>query len=63
MANGNILDNFDEANIAAIRKKWDEQKSNGTIKRRVYTMVQSNSPCDVEITDESRRLCAEALLK
>ena len=57
------FDNFDEANIANIRKKWAEEKKNGTIKRQVYTLIQSNAPCDVEITEESRRLCAEALLK
>jgi predicted transcriptional regulator len=63
MTNDKVFDNFDEANIADIRKKWDEEKKNGTIKRQVYTMVQSNAPCEVEITEESRRLCAEALLK
>jgi hypothetical protein len=63
MANGNRFDNFDEANIADVRKRWDEEEKNGPIKRQVYTMVQSNAPCEVKITEESRRLCAEALLK
>jgi hypothetical protein len=63
MVNDKRLDNFDEANIADIRKKWGEKKKNGTIRRQVYTMVQSNAPCEVEITEESRRLCTEALLR
>ena len=62
MANVNGLDNFDEANIADIRKAWAEEEKNGTIQHKVYTMVQANAPCEVVITEESRRLCAEALL-
>ena len=54
------LDNFDEANIAAIREKWEKEDS---VKQEVYTLVEKNMACDVEITAESRRLCAEALLK
>jgi hypothetical protein len=54
------LNNFDEANIAAIKEKWVKE---GSVKHEVCTMVETNMPCDVEITEESMRLCAEALLK
>jgi len=58
------MDNYDEANIADIEKAWEKEKSKSKAKKRkVYTMIQSNAPCKVEITEESRRLCAKALLK
>ena len=60
MLTDNELDNYDEENIAAIRERWAGEDS---IERKVCTLVQSNKKCDVDITKESRRLCAEALLK
>ena len=53
------FNNYDEANIAAIKEKWAKE---GSIKRKVFTMVQSNTSCEVNITDEGMQLCAEALL-
>jgi hypothetical protein len=53
------LNNYDEANIAAIREKWANEDS---VKDEVYTMVETNTACDVEITEESMRLCAKALI-
>ena len=53
------LDNFDEASIDAIRKMWASEDS---VKDEVYTMVESNTACDVEITEESMWLCAKALI-
>jgi len=54
------LNNYDEANIAALREKWAKENS---VKHEVCTLVETNMACDVEITKESMRLCAEALLK
>jgi len=52
--------NYDKTNIAAIREKWAKA---GSVEHKVRTLVQSNTSCEVEITKEGRRLCAEALLK
>jgi hypothetical protein len=54
------LNNYDEANIEAIREKWAKE---GSVKHEVYTLVETNMACDVEITKESMRLCAEDQLK
>jgi hypothetical protein len=54
---------FDEANIANIRKLRAEKRANGPVSRKVFTMVQKNTSCEIEITKESRRACAEALLR
>jgi hypothetical protein len=54
------LDNFDEVNIAAVKEKWAKENS---VKHEICTLIETNMACDVEITEESMRLCAEALLK
>jgi hypothetical protein len=55
---------YDEANISAIRNAWATERKNPTVTtNKAYTMVQANAPCEVEITLESRKACAEALLR
>ena len=60
-----IVYSYDEENIREIREEWAKEESSGTIriKQKMYTMVQSNAGCEVNVTDESMRLCVEALLK
>jgi len=58
------MSNYDEANIVDVRNAWDEERKNPSIvSRQVYTMVQANAACEVEITQESRKACVEALLR
>ena len=54
--------NYDAANIAGIRNAWKARKASGAMPSQAYTLVQTNAPCEVEITEESRKACAEALL-
>lgn len=55
--------NYDAANISDIRKAWETERSNGTISHQAYTMVQANAPYNVEITEESRKACVDALMR
>lgn len=55
--------NFDEQNIAEIRAIIEKERTDGPVIDRAFTMLQINSPCGVEITEASRKICAEALLK
>ena len=57
------LDNFDEANIADIKRAWAEEESTNSVLCNAYTMVQTNSSCDVKITNESIKAWAKALLR
>jgi hypothetical protein len=55
---------YDDANIADVRNAWEmERKTPGAISHQAYTMVQANAACEVEVTQESRRACVEALLR
>jgi hypothetical protein len=55
--------NYGEANIEDIRRAWDNDLTSGSRFREVYTMVQANNPCEVEITEESMATCAKVLLR
>jgi len=55
----NEMENYDEANIAAIREEWAKEDS---IESTTYTMVQSNTLCKVDVTAEGMLACAEALI-
>jgi hypothetical protein len=58
------MDDYDDANITAIRNAWDAEKKNPSASpRQAYTMVQANAACKVEVTRESRKACVEALLR
>ena len=50
-----ISDNYDENNITEIRKNSMKAQS-------IYTMVQENSSCGVDVKASSREKCVEALL-
>ncbi len=52
-------DNFNEINLA----DWGEhiEKSVGT-KREVYTLVQVNAPCKVDVTEKSHKKLAKIVL-
>jgi len=62
MVNKDFL-TYDEQNIDEVRVALAEEIASGLVLRKTYTMVQTNEPCEVEITEESRALCAEALLR
>lgn len=55
------MDNYNEKNLEALKKhKREPIGKNG----KVYIMVNKRSaPCKVTITKQSRKICAEALLK
>ncbi len=59
-----------EESIVNIKRAWakerDCDKSVAQIEcvpRKVYAMVQLNTPCEVDITEKSMFLCVEALLR
>lgn len=56
-----VLQNFDEENIDNIRKNIETPQN--TRKRKIYTLVQDNAPCDVVIKETSRKKCVDSLLK
>ena len=54
--------NYNKRNIADARASM----KNGCFrseKGQVFTMLQKNSPCEVTITKESRKICADILTK
>lgn len=55
--------NFDEDNLGYVRSTLEQEKVSGPVIKRAFTLVQNNSSCDVNVTEESRRVCANALLK
>ena len=56
-------DNFDEQNIDAIKRRFYQDRASGSVPRSVFTMLQSNTSHPANISAESRRKCAEALLR
>lgn len=56
-----ILFNIDNLNEIMIRFEKRKQLQNRSSKS--YTMVQLNSPCKVEISEKSKNICADALMK
>ena len=59
----NKLPNYDDVNIAGLKKAWADEKASDKNERKVYTMIQRNALCEVKITKESRKSCVEALLR
>ena len=63
--------NSGEKIIASIKEDWARERASfrGASSKEieasnsVYTMVQSNAPSTPEITEESMKLCTEALLR
>ena len=58
-----IKENFDEENIAEIRKALSLENLQDSPDRKIYTLVQENAPCNVRIKKSSRDKCVESLLK
>lgn len=58
----NHMENFGDTNVEDILKRIENEKTR-KVKSKIYTMVQINAPCRVDITEESRELCAEILFK
>ena len=53
-----VLNNFDEINIASVEKAI---KSTRQQKGAVFTMLQENTECNVEVTEGSMEKCANML--
>lgn len=58
----NNSESYEDNNIASILKKIDTEVETGNKPEKVYTMVQVNSPCEVNITDKSREILADILM-
>lgn len=58
-----LMENFDEQNIAQIRSIIAKEKEEGPRIEKAYTMVQVNTSCDVKVTAASRKICVDALLR
>ncbi len=65
MQNNGIINtnNFDEENIVNVKNSLAAERDHGTSNRKVFTMVQDNSSCDVVIKVKSRKKCVQSLLK
>lgn len=59
--NEKIIDNYDSENIQAVRGLLENEEKEGVVNKMAYTMLQKYSPCDVEITENSRKKCAKAI--
>lgn len=57
----NLMENFDEQNIEQIRSIINDEKNNGPKMKQAYTMIQKNAPCEVNITEKSRKICVDSL--
>lgn len=58
-----VVDNFDDQNLQAIQEITKTEKADGPVVKMAFTMVQINSCSDVQVSEESRKNCARALLK
>lgn len=58
-----ILGNFDEVNIASVKKIIQSESQDSSRDKRAFTMLQVNSSCKVEVTQSNRKKCASILLK
>lgn len=58
----NHIENFGDVNVEDILKRIENGKAK-KVKSKIYTMVQINAPCEVDITEESRELCADILFR
>ena len=55
--------NFNEENLRVVRTAVSQEKQSGVVSRQVFTLVQDNAPCKVEVTKASRKKCVSSLLK
>lgn len=55
--------NYGESNIEAVRAKMSAKRQGESRSKQVYTLIQINSPCEVKISERSRKICARALMK
>ena len=60
-----VTTNFDENNIEGIISRLQAESSEppASSPRKTYTMLQDNSYYDVEITDASRDICTQILVR
>jgi len=62
MRNG--LTNYGTVNIADVRNSLEQRRNNRDRSPKVYRLVMNpGRPCEPNISDESRRICAQALIK
>lgn len=55
--------NYGRSNIATVRESLQKKRHSQSRSKQVYTMIQVNSPCEVTISEESKRICASTLMK
>lgn len=53
--------NVNDENLASVRAYVENKAKEECGGNKVFTMVQRNAPCDVNITEESRNICAKTL--
>ena len=56
----NFADNFDDVNLAALDEHIE--RSITDTERKIYTLVQSNAPCRVTVTENSQKKLAKMVL-
>ncbi len=54
---------YNRENLASVRAAAMKDRENPSRPTKAFTMVQVNTRCDVKVTDESRKICARALMK
>lgn len=57
-----LMDNFDERNIKELRSIIKKERTEGPRIKSAYTMVQKNAPCEINITEQSRKISVATLL-
>lgn len=56
-------DNFDEKNIESISKQIEKEHNNNSNQKVLRMINNSSGPCNVTITEQSRKKCAQSLIR
>lgn len=57
------IDNFDEKNISVIRSALESEKDGEPCVKKAFIMQQNSKSCEVEVNENSRKKCANAIVK
>lgn len=53
--------NYDDENLADVSVAIEQEQSEGLFINRAFTMVQTNTNCEVSVSENSRRICVDAI--
>lgn len=61
--NDSKMNNFDMENVRNIEEALYQEERGISNVLPIYTLVQHNSSCDVELTEASRKACIKSVMK